>query len=329
MTERQQHISVHMISLLKANDGYMEVRELNPQLGTKDWDEEKYVKDQLIALDLIEYKNKKLTLCLTPKGWNFESFEDIEVDKQSSKSGLIKNKAKNLIVELNKLNDPLQNKELEGIHGRIKILIENDPLLSQKYNSKITKMNLRFKPAKDISIFGRVISEGYQWNQTIKELKNILIYIMDEMDMLDQPIAQKKETLISKNNQFDASLQVIRLIEQAKNNIKLVDNYVNNETLKLLSGKKQHVMVKILTKKKSNSEQFQFMIDRYNKQYHKLEIRTSEKIHDRFLIIDDSMYYNFGASLKDIGGTYSMFSQINDKPVQKGIADMFNEEWGE
>ena len=98
---------------------------------------------------------------------------------------------------------------------------------------------------------------------------------------------------------YDAFSMMIDLIKKAKNEIILIDNYVEIDTLNILSKKNDNVDVKIYTKKetKLNSKD----INKFNTQYPKLEVKYTEKFHDRFLILDKKYIYHIGASLKDLG----------------------------
>ena len=98
---------------------------------------------------------------------------------------------------------------------------------------------------------------------------------------------------------YDAFSMMIDLIKKAKNEIILIDNYVDIDTLNILSKKNDKVDVKIYTKKetKLNSKD----INKFNTQYPKLEVKHTENFHDRFLILDKKYIYHIGASLKDLG----------------------------
>ncbi|MGM5485299.1 MAG: ORF6N domain-containing protein, partial [Nanobdellota archaeon] len=107
---------------------------------------------------------------------------------------------------------------------------------------------------------------------------------------------------------FDAYEFVSRLIKKAKKEIILIDNYVDESVLTLLSKKKKNVKVIIYTK--NISKQLKLDEEKFNKQYGGLEIKYFDKSHDRFLRIDNQLYH-FGASLKDLGKRWFAFSKIS------------------
>ena len=100
---------------------------------------------------------------------------------------------------------------------------------------------------------------------------------------------------------FDAYVQIANLIKQAKHSIVLVDNYIDETTLTMLSKRSPNVSATIYTRQQfGNSEQFKLDIQRHNQQYPPINVNYCQHNHDRFLIIDDVVYL-FGASLKDAG----------------------------
>ncbi len=110
---------------------------------------------------------------------------------------------------------------------------------------------------------------------------------------------------------FDAFLFVSDIMKKAKQRIILIDNYVDENTLKLFSDKKKDVKVKIYTK--NVTEKLLLAVRKFNEQHQGLEVFRFEKSHDRFLIIDKELFH-FGASLKDLGKKWFAFSKLTIKP---------------
>jgi hypothetical protein len=108
---------------------------------------------------------------------------------------------------------------------------------------------------------------------------------------------------------FDAHSFVSRLVKSAKISIELLDNYIDESVLTLLSKRNKDVRITIYTK--NISKQFQLDLDRFNAQYEPVEIKEFTKSHDRFLIIDETEVYHLGASLKDLGKKWFAFSKLN------------------
>lgn len=108
---------------------------------------------------------------------------------------------------------------------------------------------------------------------------------------------------------FDAWQFVSQLIKEADHNIILIDNYIDESVLMLLSKRKPSVKATIFT---SNiTKQFQTDLNKHNQQYPATDLKQFTKSHDRFLIIDEKEVYHIGASLKDLGKRWFAFSKIN------------------
>ena len=120
----------------------------------------------------------------------------------------------------------------------------------------------------------------------------------------DQP---KKEAIFFDGQIFDAYVFVADLIKSAKKSIVLIDNYVDETVLLLLSKREIGVDATIYTAQ--ISAQFRLDLQRHNAQYPPVTVHVFTRSHDRFLFIDDTVYH-FGASLKDLGKKWFAFSKM-------------------
>jgi hypothetical protein len=116
------------------------------------------------------------------------------------------------------------------------------------------------------------------------------------------------------NQIYDAFKFTVDLIKQANREIILIDNYIDESVLTLLSNKNKDVNITIYTA--NVSEKLTLAKNKFNKQYGNLELKEFTKSHDRFLIIDKQTYH-IGASLKDVGKRWFAFSKINIDIVGK------------
>ena len=115
---------------------------------------------------------------------------------------------------------------------------------------------------------------------------------------------------------FDAYVQIANLIKQAKQSIILIDNYIDETTLTLLSKRNTNVSATIYTRQLSQQQQLD--VNRHNQQYPPITINVCQRNHDRFLIIDD-MVYLFGASLKDAGKKLFAYIKMQETSAQELI----------
>jgi phage regulator Rha-like protein len=121
---------------------------------------------------------------------------------------------------------------------------------------------------------------------------------------------------------FDAHVFVSNLIKKAKQSVLLVDNYVNENTLLLLSKRKAKISCTIHT---HMTGVLKSDLEKHNKQYPEIAVLENKGSHDRFLLIDQKELYHFGASLKDLGNKCFAFSrmdevlpELNQKLLAKG-----------
>jgi hypothetical protein len=142
-------------------------------------------------------------------------------------------------------------------------------------------------------------------------------------------VSIEREGLFIAGQRFDALLAATRMLSAARASIRLVDGYISDSVLNLLSAKGESVTIQIITKRppcRATSP----LAKAFNSQYGMvapLSIRTSDAFHDRFLVIDDDQLYHFGASLKDLGGRGFMFSKIEEPSIVRLLKQAIDEEW--
>ncbi|MBR4487053.1 MAG: ORF6N domain-containing protein [Bacteroidales bacterium] len=136
--------------------------------------------------------------------------------------------------------------------------------------------------------------------------------INELFQFIESPDKPFKEGIFFDGQIFDAYAFVSELIRSAKSSIALIDNYVDESVLLLLSKRAEGVSARIITRKMSES--LQLDIEKYSRQYAPIEVVESPRFHDRFLIIDETVYH-IGASLKDLGKKLFAFSKM-DVPVE-------------
>ena len=147
----------------------------------------------------------------------------------------------------------------------------------------------------------------------IKQLENKLEADKNFKEIFKQLEAprSKKAILFFKGQMFDAFSCIADLIRTAKQNIILIDGYVDTATLDLLSKKNQSATVDIYTFH-NTCKLTQTEIADFNTQYAGLTLHYTADFHDRFMIIDRHTLYHIGASLKDAGKKAFEISQIDD-----------------
>jgi len=159
---------------------------------------------------------------------------------------------------------------------------------------------------------GFVINAEKITNQRFKELENDVILLKSQVENisthLDANSLKPKQGIFYDGQIFDAYVFVSDLIKSAKKSIVLIDNYVDESVLTLFS-KNQNIEVTVYTK--NISKQLKLDLKKYNAQYKPIEIKPFKESHDRFMIIDETQVYHFGASLKDLGKKWFAFSRFD------------------
>ncbi|MBX3164153.1 MAG: virulence RhuM family protein [Bacteroidetes bacterium] len=158
-------------------------------------------------------------------------------------------------------------------------------------------------------ILKEYLLKGYAVHQRIERIENKVLQHDKQFDLLLKTPLPTNEGIFYEGQIYDAWDFVSRIIKTAKTNIVLIDNYVDDTVLTLLSKRKKGIKAIIYSKKLS--KQFLLDLDKHNQQYEKVECFEFSKSHDRFLIIDQQTVYHIGASLKNLGKSWFAFSKIN------------------
>jgi hypothetical protein len=127
-------------------------------------------------------------------------------------------------------------------------------------------------------------------------------------DALEAKSIQPTQGIFYDGEVYDAYLFVSNLIKNAKKSIVLVDNYIDESVLTMLSKRETNVTATLYTK--NITAQLELDIKKHNAQYPKITLKKFDASHDRFLIIDAKELYHIGASLKDLGKKWFAFSKF-------------------
>ena len=153
--------------------------------------------------------------------------------------------------------------------------------------------------------------KGHVINHRLEKIENDVYYLKSKVDEIGFQINTNlppNEGIFYEGQIFDAYLFVSDIIKSATTTIVLIDNYVDESVLILLSKRNPNVETTIYTA--SIPAQLKLDLKKLNPQYPKIEVKTFTKSHDRFLIIDNTTVYHIGASLKDLGKKWFAFSKI-------------------
>ena len=160
-------------------------------------------------------------------------------------------------------------------------------------------------------MFARLDRVELKQLETDKKLEEVFDYIATTKEV--------KQKIFFNGQIYDAFSLMVEIVEKAGTELILIDNYVDINTLNILSKKKDGVNVLIVTSGNGNLTDKD--IAKFNSQYPKLTVKISKDFHDRFLIIDRRDVYHIGASIKDAGKKSFGITKLEVEELTKSLLD--------
>ena len=199
-------------------------------------------------------------------------------------------------------------------------LLKNDIAIQVSINIMNAFVEMRRFIATNGQVFERLTSIEYrvlEQNKMLTEHEKKFEKVFDELQKKEK--IEFKQSIFFDGQIYDAYSLIIDIIKKAKQKILIIDNYIDDSILKMLSKKNKDVEGVILTSQNSNLNKLD--INKFNKQYPTLKVATTNKFHDRFIVIDNKELYHVGASLKDLGKKCFAISRIEDEEYIKKISN--------
>ncbi|RKX39205.1 MAG: ORF6N domain-containing protein [Verrucomicrobia bacterium] len=213
-----------------------------------------------------------------------------------------------------------QNATLSGVHGGRRYL----PYVFTEQGVAMLSAVLRSDVAVKVSVqimkafveMRHFVQENALLLREINQIKTDQVSLRIETDKkfeqvfnaLEAGKEPPKQGVFFDGQIFDAYAFVSKLVRKAKTSMVLVDNYVDDSVLTLLSKRRKGVTAKIYCKR--ITKQLQLDLEKHNAQYEPIKLLPFNEAHDRFLILDGETVYHIGASLKDLGKKWFAFSKI-------------------
>ena len=216
--------------------------------------------------------------------------------------------------------EELQNLRSQNVTFKENLITKYLPYVFTEFGVSMLSAVLKSNIAIELSIkiiesfinMRRVINSNTLMYQRFERIEKRLSMHDENFKKIFKAIEDKslqaEEGIFYNGQIFDAYSFVSDLVKSAKKSIVLIDNYIDESTLMILS-KNQNINTTIYTSK--ISKQLKLDIEKYNQQYKKIELKKFDLSHDRFLIIDNVEVYHIGASLKDLGKKWFAFSQMD------------------
>ena len=162
--------------------------------------------------------------------------------------------------------------------------------------------------------------------QLFERLTNVEYKLLEHDKKFDQVFDQLqheeniKQKIFFEGQIYDAYSLIIDILKKANKKILIIDNYIDDSVLKMLTKKNKNVEVIILTSDKSNIEKID--IQKFNKEYPVLKVAKTNKFHDRFILIDNKEMYHLGASIKDLGKKCFGINKIEDLDIINKVINL-------
>ena len=162
--------------------------------------------------------------------------------------------------------------------------------------------------------------------QVFERLTNVEYKLLEHDKKFDEVFNQLqheeniKQKIFFEGQIYDAYSLIIDIIKKANQKILIIDNYIDESVLKMLTKKNKMVEVIIITSNKSSIENID--IQKFNKEYPTLKIAKTNKFHDRFIAIDNKEMYHLGASIKDLGKKCFGINKIEDMKIIEKFLDL-------
>ncbi len=181
-----------------------------------------------------------------------------------------------------------------------------DMILSVGYRVKSNR-GIEFRRWAN-KVLKEYLLKGYSVNRRLTELEHTVAEHSKKIDFFVRTSLPPVEGIFYQGQIFDAYKFATDLIRSAKQSLVLIDNYVDESVLLMLSKRGSGVAATIYTH--TVGTQLRLDLDRHNDQYPPIDIRTYRGCHDRFLMVDGNDIYHIGASLKDLGKRMFAFSRL-------------------
>ena len=183
-----------------------------------------------------------------------------------------------------------------------------DVIISVGYRVK-SKQGTRFRQWAN-NVLKDYLLKGYSINHRLQTLEQTVAEHSQKIDFFVRTALPPMEGVFYDGQIFDAYKFATDLIKSANQSLILIDNYVDETTLLMLSKRKEGVSATIYTQRISS--QLQLDLEKHNAQYSAIDVKMYKRSHDRFLLIDGQEVYHIGASLKDLGKKMFAFSRLNE-----------------
>ena len=191
-------------------------------------------------------------------------------------------------------------------------VLKND--IAVKVSISIIKSFIEMRKflATNGQLFERLTNVEYKLLEHDKKFDKVFDQLQNEENI--------KQKIFFDGQIYDAYSLIIDIFKKANKKILIIDNYIDDSVLKMLTKKNKNVEVVILTSDKSNIQKID--IQKFNKEYPILKVAKTNKFHDRFIVKDNKEMYHLGASIKDLGKKCFGINRIEDIDIINKVINL-------
>lgn len=214
-------------------------------------------------------------------------------------------------------------KIIAEIKKKLNEILPSDSIAYRIFDSSATKLNVTFW----IDIMNPYAGKSYcelleNWIKTTQE-------ILDEYEpaIMHNIRYDKNQYFLPENNVHYATSMVFKIMKQAKNNLTIVDQYLDEEIFDYINSLDSLINIKLITA--NQKPIFKKLYTTLKIERTNIEAKESNDCHDRFLIIDDSEVWQLGASINGIGKKASMLNKVLDSNEKESFFLNFKNWWSQ
>lgn len=160
----------------------------------------------------------------------------------------------------------------------------------------------------------RYFANNFNTNELLLNHENRIQLLENTLDSFKE---QKIKKIFFEGQIYDAYSILVDILNKARTEIIIIDNYASKELLDILKD----INLKIIIVSKNVDS---VLKEKYTKQYKNVEFIDNNSFHDRFIILDRSKLYIYGASFKDLGKKCFAISEFNDINYLEQIINTLN-----
>ena len=182
------------------------------------------------------------------------------------------------------------------------------------------------------SVLKEYLLRGYALNEGRTLItKDNYLNLVNRVDSLDVRIGSienavkhrfVEDVIISDGEMFDALVLITKMIETAYSSIVLMDPYIDATSLSFFKNKKEGVTLVVITSSRANIGRRE--ISSFSDRFGRIEIKIDDKCHDRYLVLDNELFYHLGCSINYIGKRLSQITLIKDEFVIDALRKRIN-----